>query len=259
MPAKLIVIAGEPSGTEFDIQDEVLRIGSGTQCEFRLSELAPHAATLEYRDGTYFLHNRSDAMIALGRDRLGLRDSAAWSPGMEANLGHGLTLRLDVEGDPAPAKPARPTYTIEYDAEEPVEDGQAAAKKPAGSSKKTLQIAIIVVAVPLCIWMLLSDNEPPKADPAEKRVSFTEVIDKLADSPVDKERGSQSIRAALQRARSAELHGDRKAARQAYGFVRDTLVIHRKPDGNFRDPEDEMVWSYVKQRLRVVQGGELTP
>jgi hypothetical protein len=36
-------------------------------------------------------------------------------------------------------------------------------------------------------------------------------------------------------------------------------VVHRKADGTFRDPEDEMVWQYLNQRLRVVTQSDLSP
>ena len=126
-----------------------------------------------------------------------------------------------------------------------------------GGSKKSLPIAIIALAVPLCVWMLLDDSTPPNEAEKEKRVAFSEVIKKLELSPTDQERGPQSLRATLQQARSDEMRGETGDAQKAYLYVRDTLIRHRMPDGKFRDPEDGLVWEYVKQRLNALFGEEI--
>jgi hypothetical protein len=121
MPAKLIVTEGSGTGTEVDIHDEVLRIGADDECACRLQghQLAPHIATLEYREGEHVIHNKSNDPIEVNGQELGLRDFVLWPPGQEVRLGQDLTLRLEVEDDPAPSKPSTPVITYEYDAEAP--------------------------------------------------------------------------------------------------------------------------------------------
>src|SRR4051812_40872103 len=115
MPAKLVIASGPGQGSEFYIQDLVVRIGSGHQCEWQLADprLAGHAATLEFRDGGYKLYNRSMDPVRVADQTLRLREWASWQAGDEADFGHGVVLRLEVDGDPAPAKAPGPAVQIE--------------------------------------------------------------------------------------------------------------------------------------------------
>jgi len=240
---------------EFPIQDEVLRLGSGAQCEYRLGAGAAHSATLEYRNGSYHLHNRGDDPITINGRRLELRESVHWPEGDEVDFGRGVTLRLDIQGDPAPAK-ASATYTIEYDAEEEVVDPDAAKKaevaKKAASSKTTMQLVVIGVCVVLGAFMLMMDEPATeKEDMLDPRVEFAAIIDKLMTSEKGKDPGPFSLRSTLQSARVAELRGDEKEARKSYGAVI-TMLKNRQADGKFTD-DDKVIWNFVNSRVSALK------
>jgi hypothetical protein len=256
MPAKLIVSSGPGQGSEFYIEDQVVRIGSGEQCEWSLpdSHLASHAATLEFRDGGYILHNRSDDPVQLAGQDLSLRESASWSADEEADFGHGVQIRLEIDGDPAPAKAPGPVIQIEVDPEENDETKAAKGKPGSGGSGKSLQLLVIVVACALAAWMLLSDSSAENKT-GGREVRFEDIIEKLKNSPTDKAREPHSFRSMLQRAHAAQLRGDGKEARAMYGSIRDALLLHPKASGGkFMDAEDDEIWRYVLQQFQAAYG-----
>jgi hypothetical protein len=257
MPAKLVVASGSGQGSEFYIQDPVVRIGSGGQCEWQLADakLAEHAATLEFRDGGYRLYNKSTDPLHVADRTLDKRQWAAWAAGEAADFGHGVVVRLEVDGDPAPAKAPEAAVPIEVDREETDESEAAKLKKGSGAGK-TLQLLVIVAAVPLGAWMLLADQSG--AEPAEGRtIDFGELVKKLEKSPTDQAREPYSFRSTLQCARTSELRGDRKEAQTRYGSLRDALLLlPRDAKGKFKDAVNDDLWKYVLLHLQKLQSDE---
>ncbi len=260
MPAKLIMTEGPEPGAEFPIQDEVLRIGSDRNCGYCLSDsgLAPHAFTLEYRNGEYHLHNRTGDSIEVHGRRLEHRDSARWPFGEEIELGPGLSVRLDVHGDPAPSKSAV-AYTIEYDAEEEAEGVDAAGREAAAksaSSKTMLQIIVILVCAALGIFALMFDPGAVSISKKDPKVEFEKIIGKLDNNAVDKARGPYSIKNSLQQARYLEARGAVEA-KKAYAVVRDMLLKHSK-DGTLTEDERE-IWDFVTGRIESIKRQPSSP
>jgi len=60
MSAEIIVQSGISAGTRYWIERPVIRIGSDPQADVCLpsSRIAPHALTVEFRDGNYRVHAR---------------------------------------------------------------------------------------------------------------------------------------------------------------------------------------------------------
>lgn len=259
MPAKLVVVSGTQPGQEFWIEEEVLRIGSEEPCEVRLVEpgLPPHVATLEFRPDGYALYNRGDQPIRLDRRALAPRDPAArWPAGKDLALNDQLTLRLVVDGDPAPAKratpgmaPLEPSLGVldQAPAADPLA-ADAAAKK----AKNTTTIAVVVGAAVLCAGVLLMD--PPKVEektqynPGQKLKELVTTLlkDKTGD-PADNE----YLRNGLQNARLAELRGDKKLAREEYNRLYDWLERTAKTGPLPTEYKDLL--AFVKTELKRLQ------
>jgi hypothetical protein len=265
MPAKLVIVAGEPQGKEFWIEDEVLRIGSGPNCGVRLTspDVPAHAATLEYHDGSYSVHNRSDKVLLLGGQILEERDFAVWSAGGELQLGAHTVLRLHLDADPAPARQQTPFYTEEDDEaadDEPVE------AKVKGKSKTMTYVAVIALCLVAFAGLLLLDQMAPKTDksgaPGDQRNEFKEfhfLVQELTsiennDSKADEHDGLSAhdagqLRKQLQTGRVAELRGDRHEARKWYSQIRDQLLRKRnKPGARFSEVEEKL-WDFVLAQM----------
>jgi len=80
MPASVRVESGISAGTKYWIDRAVLRVGSDPQCDICLpsAELAPHALTLEFRDGNYRAYNRSSSPVSVGGSLVQPGASAVW-------------------------------------------------------------------------------------------------------------------------------------------------------------------------------------
>jgi hypothetical protein len=251
MSAKLVVTRGRLAGTEYAITEEVSRVGSAPTCELRLVDdrVAAHLATLEFRDGEYRLHNRSDQSLRVNGRTLQRRQSSPWRDGEVASQGDGLALRLHIEGDPAPAASANPAGAFgSPEEEDSASDAKGAAdgrkrKHPAGP------LAVIGGCVLLGVVLLLGDS-PSGPNPERE---FREVVERLRGSDGNGGAPPSAHLPVLQRARWAERRGDREVARQRYARVRDALLHDRRDDGTFRFPAEERAWRFVRSRLEALR------
>ncbi|MBL8797466.1 MAG: hypothetical protein JNM56_26430, partial [Planctomycetia bacterium] len=177
MSAKLVVAAGPSAGTEFWIEDEVLRIGADANCAVCLSApgVAAHVATLEFRSGGYLLHNRQTQPLVLDGKPLPQSASAAWPPDGNLQLTRDLVLTLLIEGDPAPSK--RPARRVELpEADEPSLPAEA-PPPPSSGGKTAMQLLLIVVLFGLAGMLFLVDakKNAPAAD-RDVPVEFAALI-----------------------------------------------------------------------------------
>jgi hypothetical protein len=254
MPAKLVVVAGAQPGREIWIEEEVLRIGSEAPCEVRLAEpgLSPHAVTLEFRDTGYHVYNRGDQPIRLDRRPIGPREPAAhWPAGKDLNLGGQLTLRLVIDGDPAPAK-RQAVRVADDEPEVPTAEAAApevSAEDAAKKNKKTVQLAAILGLVVVAGAVLLYDppasEDKPKV-PASQRSA--EIIQKLRSNKAGDPADNEHLRTMLQRARLAELRGDKPLARDQYRRLYDWLQDRSKAGQLSQDYKE--LWEFVKVELQ---------
>lgn len=250
MSAKLVVADGPSAGTEYWIEDEVLRIGADANCAVCLTApgVPAHAATLEFRDGGYILHNRNAQALLLDGKTLPQNASAAWLANASLQLTRELVLTLVVEGDPAPSKrPARKLVLPEADAPSVAPDEPLPGKS---GGKTALQLAAIVVLFGFAGMLFLTD--PKKNAPAADRdvpVEFAALVQDLSAAPADGSTGNAALRSVLQEARVAELRGHKDQARLKYTRVTEMLLPRRAPDGKFASPTDEKAWNFVMGQL----------
>src|SRR6056297_1197182 len=109
MGARIYVQSGIASGTVHWIGRHVTRIGSDPAMDLTIpsERLAKHALTLEYREGTYRIHNRSSGPIYLGGRTVESGASDTWMDADLLELADSVRLAMEWDNDPAPsAKPA---------------------------------------------------------------------------------------------------------------------------------------------------------
>jgi hypothetical protein len=253
MPAKICVESGISAGTRFWIDRPVLRIGSDPQCEICLpsADLAPHALTLEFRDGTYRAYNRCSAPVNIGRAAVQPGTNAAWNSDQTVRLPGDLRLVLEIDGDPRPSP--RPEARSEDDGFaaddaapkllEPMAAADATKKKSSGTM---VQLAVIGLCV-LGMAAMLTMRGGADTASAANRPSFASIVRAtLAEEDDDVTR---ALLPRLQYAQAALVRGNGQLARRQFLRLRDQLVRQREalPDAE-REGVERML-QYVEYQL----------
>lgn len=220
MGTKLVVITGSARGQEFWVETDFVRLGSGADCDVSQPDpaLAPHAATLEWRDNRYHLYNRGDAVITLAGRPLANGQSAMWMPNQDLRLTNDLSLRLQCEGNPAPSpKPANLAGPAGSPAAMAAID-EAKAK----ASARNMQVAVLLICAVLVAVMLLTNNQ------SGPTAVSTATIDQLV-SRMEKEKKDWNVllTTALLTARREESKENWLGAAVSYAIIRDNLVVDK--------------------------------
>jgi hypothetical protein len=257
MSATVRVESGIAAGTSYWIDRPVLRIGSDPQCDICLptAELAPHALTLEFRDGTYRVYNRGGGPVSVGPAALTPGANAVWNDGDPIVLPGNLQLALAVDGDPRPCP--RPELGHDNDlvtdtAAQPADTAagpldEAEAKKK--SSKTMVQLGVIAACVLAMAWFLTlgkGEETPPVNRP---------TFDALVRKTLAKD-ASDPLRAFLPRlqyAQAASVRNQNRLASTHFMKLRDQLVRQMRtlPDNSRADAQEML--EYVEYRLSLLK------
>lgn len=256
MPASIRVESGISAGTSFWIDRPVLRIGSDPQCEISLpmSDLAPHALTLEFRDGSYRAYNRSSTPVTVGNTLVQPGAIGIWGEDQAAQLAGGLRLVLEVDSDPRPCP--RPEVRIDEEFSQVASAGQPEAAGPSvggGEKKKSSSTLMQLGVIGMCILAMAAFlTMGPGEDPvAAQRPTFDGIVE--VSLKKDKADPARVLLPRLQYAQSALIRGNTKQARTQFLKLRDQLVrqIDSLPaDG--REDSQRML-DYVEYRLGQLQ------
>jgi len=250
MSATILVQSGISAGTSYWIDRPVLRIGSDPQCEICLptADLAPHALTLEFRDGAYRTYNRGSESLSVGGALLQPGANTVWRADQTAQLPGDTRLVLQIDGDPRPSPRPDARIDDDYPVDDPAallagaDTAEAAAKK---SSNSLVQMGIIgLCALGTVAFLMMGGGEETIA---QNRPTFEAIVtDSLAK---DKDDPARLILPRLQYAQAALVRGHNDLARARFLKLRDQLVrqIESLPDDKRAGP-DEML-DYVEYRL----------
>jgi hypothetical protein len=259
MPATVRVESGISAGTSYWVDRAVLRIGSDPQCDICLpsAELAPHAITLEHRDGVYRAYNRGASPLRVGASLVEPGTNAVWKAADTIHLPGDLRLALAIDGDPRPSpRPeSRPgdgfaddEEPLPQDALAPDAGGDAAAKK---SSSSLVQIAVIVVCVLGMAGLLMSRGGGDQ--PAADRPTFNGIV--LAS--LDKDDATRETVRRLQYAEAALVRGHHKLARERFLKLRNQLIHHndspKADEETAAETSPERILAYVEYRIGELQ------
>jgi len=263
MPAKIVVISGPDQGKETWIEDDVARIGRGTNCTILLSDkrLPDHVATLEFRDGHFNLYSRMEDEVVLGGKKLPPRGFDRWASGKDLVLPGQNVLRLETERDPRPAKkPRQSSAAAVPELEVPMEEAPAyeedeepvkkiapdvAAKK---RSKQMTQILLILLCALGGVYLFFLEEDPGAGPVQSPGAEFSYLVGTMYEKKADDPR-YQDLRETLQVARTAELRSDTRTALKTYGILRDTLVFRVKTS---REPLEKKDRELLEQTLKFV-------
>lgn len=257
MPANLRVDTGISAGTRFWIDRPVLRIGSDPQCDICLpsTELAPHALTLEFRDGSYRVYNRSASPVYVGASSVESGTSAAWRDGETIHLPGDLRVSMEVSGDPRPVPRADASRDDGLeDAALPLSfegaDADDADKSRAKTSSKSslVQMAVIGVCVLALVGLLTMKNGGGEKAAAADRPTFNDLV----EESLKRGEVNQAIFRRLQYAQAAIVRYGSKnniRARERFSKLRDDLVSHVDAVQGDEKVDVERVLSYVEYQL----------
>ena len=255
MPASVRVQTGISAGTNYWIDRPVLRIGSDPQCEICLptAELAPHALTLEYREGSYRAYNRSSVPVTVGTSVVSPGANGIWHEDQTVQLPGDLRLLLEIDGDPRPSP--RPETHIDdvYAAENGDAVAGAATSANAAAAKKSsgtlVQLGIIAFCV-LGMAALLTMGGGEADTATQERPTFDAIVENGLANPEDP---SSALLPRLQFAETAIVRNHRELARERFLKLRDQLVRQKESlPADSRDGIERML-SYVEFRLSQLQ------
>jgi hypothetical protein len=257
MSATIRVETGISAGTNFWIDRPVLRIGSDPQCEICLpsAELAPHALTLEYRDGNYRAYNRCSEPINIGRATVQPGTNAAWKAAQTVHLPGDLRLVLEVDGDSRPSPRPETRHDDDFataDAGPLLAEPAAAAETPKKKSSSTMvQLAIIGLCIlGMAAMLTMGGSEEPAS--AANQPSFASIVrTTLAEENNDDV--TRALLPRLQYAQAALVRGNSQLARRHFLRLRDQLVRQREALPEDQREGLQRMLQYVEYQLGRLQ------
>jgi hypothetical protein len=250
MSASIRVESGISAGTKYWIDRPVLRIGSDPQCDVCLpsAELAPHALTLEFRDGTYRAYNRGAAPVTIGREMVNSGSVGVWPADATVALPGDVRLVLEIDGDPQPAPRPESRFddVLVEGAESPEAEAAVATGDAAGTKKSssTTQMAIIGLCV-LMMGALLMFNRAGSTTTVADRPTF----DAIVRSSLEGDDTVRTVVRRLQYAQAALVRGNFDQARERFSKLRDQLLVPNDSLSADDRTEIDKVRSYVEYRL----------
>lgn len=255
MPARIMIQTGISAGTSHPIERPVIRIGSDPQADVCLptSDVAPHALTVEYRQGGYRVYNRSSHPIYLGSQLVLPNEMAGWPDTDILQLDEGTALVLDVDEDPQPA-PARerllPDWS-ETDTAATASPPSPAVDTPSPANARNrqramFQVVVIVACFGGCVLLVLRDRA--RQPQVRNLPSFSSLVaESLADEQV-----SRDLIGRLQYAEAAVVRGRSDLAAKRFGSLRDDL-IHSEPAGLKRHEFRQRILDFIELRLQQLE------
>jgi hypothetical protein len=252
MSACIRIESGISAGTSYWIDRPVLRIGSDPQCEISLptAELAGHAMTLEFRNGTYRAYNRGTSPLSVGSAVIQSGGNALWQADEAAQLPGGVRLILEVDGDPRPSpRPdslaADSILGTGQHAELAGDTVDTAATPQKKSSSTMVQLAVIGFCM-LATVAFLTMKRGGGAPAAANRPTF----DSIVKNALEKKNGVQrKVLPRLQFAQSAVVRGNSKLAQERFASLRDQLISQIDSLSAEDRKEAEIVLDYVEFQL----------
>jgi hypothetical protein len=262
MSAAIKVEQGADSGLNYQIEEDVFRIGSNDRCSLRLTDsaLPPHLVTVEYlnRQRQYLVHNKSGLPLTVNGQPLAPNTSSAWLPGQTLQLKGQVVLRLQIEGDPTPGKAAAPLSLRDLGtdkdtaAESAEQVAPPAPPKKSNTSTHIAVIAILGIIAALLVVIKIKQNNAPPPDEKEQPLHESELIEELRKTGnAGDDRASQALEL-LQDAAKAEHQGHKNTAKKLYQQLLLKLKTWQREDGTFVNDTDnkvfEQTWRFVIER-----------
>jgi hypothetical protein len=261
MSARIKVMSGPQVGTQLPIEEVVCRIGSRNDCELCLTGVEPdsHIATLRFNDGRYTVTNRSQRGVSVGGRKLAWDETSFWKHGETLQVNPSISLRLDIDGDPTPAKEYSPQLSFEeMDEEYHQKSGQvAASKEPSEAERKPETKKSRVVewtALGLCLVLLvmilmMGSSESTVRDEETVRSDFGKLTKELAEVSKTPSNAAWNtyLLGLFESARASELRNDYERAQADYRELRDQIA-----NRSARTDLETRVWRFCLLELEAL-------
>lgn len=248
MTARILVQPGTADEITHWIEKPVVRIGSDPNSDVVIpnANVASQALTIEFRQTGYRVYNRSSGHVFLGGRLLEPNQHAEWSDVDLLELQEGISLALDVDGNPAPvatmgrhaaadlAAPFSPheiwseSHVVAEDASDsklkrPVhaEVSKLGQGSVSGNSKTVVQLAISLLCLLGCAGLILRHQAKGSSVATADVPKFEEVV--LQSRQPNAAVGADMLDQ-LQMAEAAVVRRQPDLARERYQRLYDRLV-----------------------------------
>jgi hypothetical protein len=235
---------GPSTGSEFWISEEVFRIGSGDGADWRLPELEPHALTVQFRRGQYFVANRGSLPLLLDGDPVPPGRSAAWKVDQELRVGS-TVVWLWSDGDSAPSPQPR---LFDDTAEDEAAEDEAA---PAPAPKRTRLVLSLALGASLIFAWASSPSR--QTDDGGLDRQFDSLVLAIENSVSAEDPLLGSLRPTLQEARVSEVRRQDKTALGRYQAARDLLLARKLPETGYLTGIEQQAAAFVESRLLEIE------
>ena len=239
----LQVESGNARGQTFCLDQPVMRLGSDATCQIPLpvSEVAPHALTIESRGDDVRIYNRLPEAIQLDGQEFSSGGTANWALGQTLELPGGLRASL-VEQEPAALEQ---TDAIDDDYEPYPEEAAPEKKaKSSGLGGKSGQYAVIGGCVVITLACLLGGSGSAESE-GKQSLSFSQIV----TTAVEDEAVPTKLVQRFQFAEAGVVRGDLDAAGERFRELRDVLLKRQEQLGDDLSDSERSFLSYVERRL----------
>ncbi|HEV8066803.1 MAG TPA: hypothetical protein VGP76_03635 [Planctomycetaceae bacterium] len=218
MPTYIQISDSKSPVTDYAIERDVFRVGSGTSCELQIPGIDSHAMTVQYKRGQYVVFNRGSQPVVTGRERILPAQSGRWLPHEDLQIGADVTLRLQ------DATPGTRSETSHAQAGPAAECGESNAKR-----RQKLIVLAGAVIVAIVILGPFGGNAPSSAGASPECGKLIEDLGGLiAKDPAQHE--LIDLRSVLQEARNSEIRRDLQNASKSYELARKRIDEVRLPE-----------------------------
>jgi hypothetical protein len=251
MSATICIVEGTGAGESRWIEFDVSRIGSRPECEVRIEGLPPHALTLQYRGGEYFVFNRGNDSLYLDGLEILPAQASRWEPQHDLQIGTFSVLRLEIAGDPAPA-PRPVAMSIQQRHQKRPDD----APKRAGMTKNNEHKQIVLIAtclVATLMFLILAASTPAKSSTLSQ---YESVVQALSDATLTGRGRSDLELAAMTKLVRAgfrdEMQSRPERAIGQYYQARNVLLRRSSAGRNTFQEAEQQAMDFVQQRIALL-------
>lgn len=228
---------------EHPLSSPVTVLGSGTHADIQLASGEPHVATVEYRQGAYYVHNRSGRVLRMRGRKFRPGAVRRWASGQVLQADSSTRLVLWYGNDLTPA--ARTPQLPAPGALAP--PAPAYRKRASGRKQKWL----LWGAVALSAAFYLYASGPPPVSVNEFEAVIEPWLTPEGQQVPGYDNPSRVIVARLQLAREYELAGNGHEAYTTYARLRDDLQELKRAGG---DPRIAPTYRFALGRLADLSG-----
>lgn len=212
MPAAIRVLVPNAPPLYQWIESEVIRIGSSPDSDIQIEGLAPHAATVVFRDGDYLLINRSNASLSLAHREVTPGAEAVWLDRAELVLADNVSMALVRHQDPRPLR-CEPGRQLP-DFEAPDQQRMKVRRR----RKDMTCFAIAVLAIFLTAYISNTPHTP------SYQIEYNRAMQVMSESPPQVQAEFSNVCEWIRKAYSVEQRGDAMRARDTYLQARELLL-----------------------------------